>query len=104
MAMQCTGCAPIVYTGVSVCTYAGCGMSVVVSGTIASSLEPFLPALSCWLVGATITPHSLGHPTLCPGPGGWLRVCVSQCHGWEMVLFMRSHQSTGLLHLVGSPC
>lgn len=71
-------------------------MSVVVSqGPLPPAWNPFLPALSCWVVGA------LGHrpPSLVTPPcaqdqeGGSGCVWVSVT-GWEMVLFMRSHQST----------
>lgn len=71
-------------------------MSVVVSqGPLPSTWNPFLPVLSCWVVG------TLGHhpPSLATPPcaqdqeGGSGCVWVSVT-GWEMVLFMRSHQST----------
>ena len=82
-------------------------VSVVVSwGPLPPAWNPFLPALSCWVVGALgHHPPSPGHPTLCPGPGGWLRVCVGQCHCLgDGFICEKPPVHSGLFHLAGSPC
>ena len=104
---RCTRGCSAVYMGVSVRTYAGCvHVRGSESGTIALSLEPF--SACTFLLGGGhpgTSPPFPGHPTLCPGPGGWLRVCVGQCH-WlgDGFIHEKPPVHSGLLHLASSPC